>query len=71
MEKNMEVNIAFRIWNQINQLESILWDRYRDEFLSLTIEQDDANIAKDNNQDLNDPFQLIDNATDENVPFYR
>jgi hypothetical protein len=29
MEKNMEVNIAFRIWNQINQLESILTSRYR------------------------------------------
>ena len=56
MEKNLEVNIAFRIWNHLNQLESILWDRYRDEFLNLTIEQDDANIAKDNNQDLNDPF---------------
>ena len=71
MEKKLEVNIAFRIWNHLEQLESILWDRYRDEFLNLTIEQDDANISKDNNQDLNDPFQLIDNATDENVPFYR
>ena len=56
MEKNREVNIAFRIWNHLEQLESILWDRYRDEFLNLTIEQDDANISKDNNQDLNDPF---------------
>ena len=37
MEKNIEVNIAFRIWSQINQLESILWDRYRTEFLNLTI----------------------------------
>jgi hypothetical protein len=56
MEKKLEVNIAFRIWNHLEQLESILWDRYRDEFLNLTIEQDDANISKDNNQDLNDPF---------------
>jgi hypothetical protein len=56
MEKKLEVNIAFRIWNHLEQLESILWDRYRDEFLNLTIEQDDANISKDNNQNLNDPF---------------
>ena len=56
MEKNLEVNIAFRIWNQLNQLESILWDRYRDEFLNLTIEQDDTNISKDDRQDVNDPF---------------
>jgi hypothetical protein len=56
MEKNIEVNIAFKIWNHIAQLESILWDRYRDEFLDLTIEQDDANISKDDSQDLNDPY---------------
>ena len=71
MEKNIEINIAFKIWNHIAQLESILWDRYRDEFLDLTIEQDDANISQDDNQDVNDPFQPIDNATDENDPFYR
>ena len=46
MEKNKEVNIAFRIWNQITQLESILWDRYHDEFLNLTIEQDDGKSHK-------------------------
>lgn len=56
MEKNLEVNIAFKIWNQLNQLESILWDRYRDEFLNLTIEQEDTNISKDDRQDVNDPF---------------
>ncbi len=56
MEKNMEVNIAFRIWNQINQLESILWDRYRTEFLNLTIEQDDKDPSQDDSQDVYDPF---------------
>jgi hypothetical protein len=56
MEKNLEVNIAFRIWNQLNQLESILWDRYRDEFLSLTIEQDDRDLSQDDSQDINDQF---------------
>jgi hypothetical protein len=56
MEKNLEVNIAFRIWNQINQLESILWDRYRDEFLNLTIEQDDKDLSQDDRQDVNNPY---------------
>ena len=52
----MEVNIAYRIWNQLNQLESILWDRYYDEFLDLAIEQDDVKISQDASQDVNDPF---------------
>jgi hypothetical protein len=56
MGKNLEVNIAFRIWSQINQLESILWDRYRDEFLNLTIEQDDKDLSQDDSQDINDQF---------------
>jgi len=56
MGKNMEVNIAFRIWEHIAQLESILWDRYYDEFLDLTIEQDDVNTSQDASQDVNDPF---------------
>jgi hypothetical protein len=56
MEKNKEVNIAFRIWEHMTQLESILWDRYYDEFLDLAIEQDDAKISQDDSQDINDPF---------------
>ena len=51
MKKNKEVNIAFRLWEHIAQLESILWDRYYDDFLDLTIEQDDANISRDDSQD--------------------
>ncbi len=56
MNKNKEVNIAFRLWERIAQLESILWDRYYDEFLDLTIKQDDVNISQDHSQDINDPF---------------
>ena len=59
MEKNLEVKIAYRIWSQLNQLDSILWDRYRDEFLNLTIEQDDKNPSQDDNQDLDDLFWSI------------
>jgi hypothetical protein len=56
MEKNLEVKIAYRIWNQLNQLESILWDRYRYEFLSLPIEKDDNDCSQDHSQNLDDLF---------------
>jgi hypothetical protein len=56
MKKNEEVNIAFRLWDQITQLESILWDRYADEFLNLTIEQVDRDLSQDDSQDVYDPF---------------
>ena len=56
MRKNREVNIAFKLWEHITQLESILWDRYYDEFLDLTIEQDDAKISQGDSQDIIDPF---------------
>ena len=56
MEKNLEVKIAFKIWSHIEQLESILWERYRDEFLKLNIEQVDQDLSQDYWQDENDPF---------------
>ena len=56
MEKNKEVNIAFRLWDQITQLESILWERYCDEFLNLTIDQIDKDHSQDDSQDMNDVF---------------
>ena len=56
MEKNTEVNIAFRIWNQLNQLDTIVWHRYRGEFLSLTMEKDDKYLSHDDSQDINDQF---------------
>ena len=71
MEKNLEVNIAFRIWNQLNQLESILWDRYRDEFLNLNIEQVDKHPSQDDNQDVDVLFWTIDNAIEANDLLYR
>jgi hypothetical protein len=54
MEKNLEVKIAYRIWSQLNQLDSILWDRYRTEFLKLPIENDDEHPSQDDNQDVDD-----------------
>jgi hypothetical protein len=56
MEKNKEINIAFRIWEHITQLESILWNQYYDEFLDLTIEQVDKDHSQDDSQDVNNPF---------------
>ena len=64
MDKNKEVNIAFRLWDQITQLESILWNRYCDQFLNLTIVKDDRNTSQDNSQKLNDQFQPISDTTD-------
>ena len=54
MEKNLEVKIAYRIWSQLNQLDSILWDRYRDEFLKLGIDNDDKHPSQDDNQHVDD-----------------
>ena len=57
MKKNEEVNIAFRIWEHIAQLESLLWDRYYQQFLDLNIEQVDAKISQDDKQkDVKSPF---------------
>ena len=64
MDKNKEVNIAFRLWDQITQLESILWNRYCDQFLNLTVVKDDMNTSQDNSQKLSDQFQPISDTTD-------
>ena len=71
MEKNLEVKIAYRIWSQLNQLDSILWDRYRDEFLKLPIEHDDKHPPQDENQDVDDLFWTVDNVMDWYDPFYQ
>lgn len=54
MKENREVNIAYKLWEHITQLESILWERYCDEFLDLTLDQDDAKRAQDDGRDIND-----------------
>ena len=56
MQENKEINIAFRLWDQITQLESILWERYYDEFLNLSIEQVDKDLSQQRTQDVDDPF---------------
>ena len=56
MEKNLEVKIAFKICNHIEQLESIFWERYRDDFLKLNIEQVDQDLSQDDSQDGDMPF---------------
>ena len=71
MEKNLEVKIAYKIWSQLNQLDSILWDRYRDEFLKLPIEKDENDCTEDDNQDVDDLFWTVDNVMDWYDPFYQ
>jgi len=34
-EKDEEIKVAFAIWELLSQLDSLLWDRYFDEFNSI------------------------------------
>ena len=56
MNKNKEVITAFKIWEHMAELESILWDLYYDDFLDLIIEQENAKPLKDDNSNINYPF---------------
>ncbi len=38
MTQKQEVQIAFAIWELLAQLESLLWDRYFDEFNAIMYE---------------------------------
>ena len=51
MNKKKQVITAFKMWEYMAELESILWDLYYDDFLDLIIEQDDANSSKDDTPD--------------------
>lgn len=42
MNKNKQVIIAFKMCEQMAELQSILWDLYYEDFLDLIVEQDHA-----------------------------
>ena len=46
MNRSQEAQIAFKLWENIAHLETILWDRYYKEFLQLMIEEDEAEQLK-------------------------
>ena len=52
MNKIQEAQIAFKLWENIAQLETILWDRYYKEFLQLMIEKNEAKQLKRETQDF-------------------
>lgn len=37
-QKNEEVRIAFTLWELLSQLDSLLWDRYFDQFNEIMAE---------------------------------
>jgi hypothetical protein len=52
MNKIQEAQIAFKLWENIAHLETILWDRYYKEFLQLMIEKDEVEQSKQNTHDF-------------------
>jgi hypothetical protein len=41
MKNDTEIQMAFKLWESMAQLEMHLWDRYYNEFLDLIIEKED------------------------------
>jgi hypothetical protein len=41
MKDQKEIQIAFEIWNVINKLNDLLWDRYGEEFLEIYPKEED------------------------------
>lgn len=56
MNKNKKIITAFKMWEHMAELESLLWDLYYDDFLDLIIEQENAKPSKDNTSDTKYPF---------------
>ena len=56
MNKKKQAITAFKMWEHMAELQSILWDLYYDEFLDLIIEQENAKSSKDDTSDINYPF---------------
>jgi len=56
MNKKKEVTTAFKMWEHMAELQSILWDMYYDDFLDLIIEQEKAKPLKDDTADIKYPF---------------
>ena len=52
MNKIQDAQIAFKLWENIAHLETILWDLYYKEFLQLMIEKKEAEQLKQKTQDF-------------------
>ena len=56
MNKKQEVMTAFKICEQMADLQSILWDLYYEEFLNLINEQHDTKSSNNDAADIEYPF---------------
>jgi len=41
MKDQKEIQIALEIWNLINKLSDLLWNRYEEEFLEIYLKEED------------------------------
>ncbi len=41
MKDQKEIRIALEIWNLINKLSDLLWNRYEEEFLEIYLKEED------------------------------
>jgi hypothetical protein len=46
MKDQKEVQIASEIWNLINKLSDLLWDRYEEEFLEIYLKEEDDKFLR-------------------------
>jgi len=46
MKDQKEILIAMEIWNLINKLSDLLWDRYEEEFLEIYLREEDEKYLR-------------------------
>ena len=46
MKDQKEIQIALEIWNLINKLGDLLWDRYEEEFLEIYLKEEDDKFLR-------------------------
>jgi hypothetical protein len=56
MNKDKQIIIAFKMCEHMAELQSILWDLYYEDFLDLSVEQDNADSSKEDTPDVEYPF---------------
>ena len=53
MDANQEARSAFKLWQRLAEIESILWDRYYNEFMDLMIDNPSQSSLE---HEQNDPI---------------
>jgi len=51
MHSQQQSQLAFELWEKLCQLESALWECYFDEFMELTMQQDEKKAMLDDDHD--------------------